>query len=930
MERNRTGGGHEHGANPNVKPLIRFLLVPDSSAARCLRRIIAARTPCMGVQTGTWPELVEQAGSAYLVPQRSGDWNRAFTHALERVPDAFWSRSLEVAPRETAAEVEAALTLVVGGSRAGDGDGIAAANLDQLPERPRRQMEDIVRLLAVLDGRLPEPLQTMQQLATAKSGNAVRRLQVCHLDGFPVLTCRQAELIEKLNRDAGAEPDAELLAALESLKPDTVCTVPGSSLEFLQQRLFSAPAKKVPRDGSVQWLGVRDYLQAAEVAAGMVQQMLAENPGLSACEIGLLLPDAFEYSLAIGDAFALAGLPLSGLPAERGQKDLGREALFHFLYCRQKPSPAMALAACLSSPLMPWTRGQGAVQAQTVMDGDYRLQPFPSASRSARQMLDLLREGDEAPETLVAAIRQFAGLLDGGGEFGTHVQQAGLTVEQLCAALEGPAIDWSSLRRLSSPANIRVGAATDFNRNGVTVWREGHEPWRPVRFLLVLSFASGHYPVAGRDCAIPAPEDLAAVREVLGLSIATPAEQMHDRRSRFRRQLGAVSDSLTFMIPRRDPMGAPQSPSESLVFMSRLYEGVRDAESLVLEMDAEDARKRMQHLPPAEARHPVAPRKPAVEDLRFDLDLLALRSDEQGNLKPESPSSLETLMVSRLAWLLRRINAEPLGWKPERLDVMLQGALTHHVFEKLFQAGNPVPEPEMVRERAGPLLDAAIRDRAPFLRAAPWQVERRHLASGILKAALAWCKVLTVLDAEVLGNEVWLAGTLHGLPIHSQADILLGLPDGRWLVVDYKKSSAAGRRSRMQKGYDSQASLYRAMLQTGAPGSGSHAAFAEPFRSGGSIGIVYFMTNDQTSLSDAPVVESGAIPGWEVVGNDVSRMAEELIGKRLEEVGEGRLYLNREGDREFFGKRAGIEPYALDSSALIALFTIPGGAREAG
>ena len=39
-------------------------------------------------------------------------------------------------------------------------------------------------------------------------------------------------------------------------------------------------------------------------------------------------------------------------------------------------SHAMALAVCLSSLLMPWTKEQGAVLAQTVMDGDYRLRLF--------------------------------------------------------------------------------------------------------------------------------------------------------------------------------------------------------------------------------------------------------------------------------------------------------------------------------------------------------------------------------------------------------------------------------------------------------------------------------------------------------------------------------------------------------------------------
>jgi hypothetical protein len=662
----------------------------------------------------------------------------------------------------------------------------------------------------------------------------------------------------------------------------------------------------------------------------MAQKMLAESPGLTPSDIGLLMPDAFEYSLAVNDAFSAAGLPLSGLPVDHWQRDLGREALFHFLYCRQKPSPAMALAVCLSSPLMPWSKEQGAELAQAVMDGDYRLRPFPSATQSARQMLDLLREGDESPDTLVAAIQAFVSLLDGGEQFESHVYHAKASAEDLRATLVGKTeIDWASLRRLSSPKNISTGESPNFNLEGITVWRESQEAWRRVRFLIVLGFASGHYPVASGDSAVFVSDDLLAIRDTLGLSLATPADQMRDRRARFKRQLAAVADFVCFMIPRRDSSGASQSPSESLVFMSQLYSGIDDAESLILEMDVASDRDRVRFLPHAEPEPPCLPRAIVAEDIQFGVDLLALRTDAEGNLRPESPSSLETLMVSRLGWLLRRIDAEPLSWEPERPSVMLLGTLTHQVFEDLFQVSRPIPDPPTIGSQIEPLLDSAIRTHAPFLRAAQWQVERKHLASGIHKAALAWREVLVTLNAEIIGTEEWLEGNLDGLPIHGQADILLGLPDGRLLVVDYKRSSANSRRPRMQKGYDSQANLYRTMLQTGGPKSDDNVPLLDRLRAGNTTGIVYFMTNDQTSLSDALVVESGAIPGWEVLEGDVAHLAMGLIRERLREVSAGQLYLNREGDAQFFDKQAGVKPYALDSSALIPLFTLPGEAREA-
>ena len=911
-----------------MKQLTHFILVPDGSAARRLCRILATQSPCQGILIGTWPELIEQAKSAYLIALRASDWKRRFRDALEKTTDAFWSNSFEVSPEETAAEVEAALFLLVGATE--PGDEIILTNSNQLPERPRKHVQDILRLLHELDGILPDELLAIQQLITAESNTAIRKLAVCYIEGFPSLTRCQAALIDKLNADSGNEPDAEMKLVLQSLLFDSVSISPQTSLKSLQKFLFSTPDDKAPLDNSVQWLGVRDFLEEAEVAAGMAQQILAENPGLTPSVIGLLVPDTFEYSLAVNDVFAAAGLPLSGLSVDHWQRDLGREALFHFLYCRQKPSPAMALAVCLSSPLMPWSKKQGAELAQAVMDGDYQLRPFQSATHADRQMLDLLREGDESPDTLIAAIQTFESLLDGGDQFESHVYHAKAMAENLCATLAGAIeIDWVVLRRLSSPKNISTGESPNFNLEGITVWRETHEAWRPVRFLIVLGFTSGHYPVASADSAVFVSDDLIALQESLGLSLATPADQMRDRRARFQRQLALAAEFVSFMIPRRDSSGASQSPSESLVFMQQIYSGIEDAESLIFEMDVQADRERTRFLPHIEPELPCLPREIVAEEIQFKFNLLSLRTDAEGTLRPESPSSLETLMVSRLAWLLRRINAEPLGWKPERPNVMLLGTLTHQVFEELFQASRPIPDPHDVSSQIEPLLDSAIRRHAPFLRPAQWQVERKHLASSISKAALAWREVLVSLDAEILGTEEWLEGSLDGIPIHGQADILLGLPGGRLLVVDYKRSSANSRRPRMQKGYDSQASLYRTMLQTGGPKSQGNAQLLDRLRAGDATGIVYFMTNDQTSLSDALVVESGAIPGWEVLDGDVAHFAMDLIRERLREVGEGHLYLNREGDSQFFDKEAGVKPYALENSTLIPLFTVPGEAREA-
>ncbi len=908
-------------------------MVPDGSAARRVRRLIVERGACSGVVVGSWSELIEHARRAYLVPRLADDWEAVFSGALAELEDAFWSESLSVAPVETSVAVSSALALIL--SATDPARGVDEQGLAALPERPRRHLADLLRLTRTLAGRLPGDLSTIRNLLSAEMSYALYSVRVYHVDGVPFLTRWQAALVEKLNRDAEIETDArppgEVLANI--LRGALTCDSGKQgrgALGLLQSRLFGVADEKAELDESVQWVGVRDFFQEAEVAAGMVQTLLAEHPQLEPADIGLLLPDSLEYSVAVRDAFRLGGLALSGLAFEGRRRDLGREAVFHFLHCRQDPAPAMALAVCLGSPLMPWSREDGAELAQAVMAGDYRLRPPAASGRNVRAMLDLLRDGDVEPRTLVQALERFVALLASGDDCAGHIQQASAAVEQIRTALKNATeIDWAGLRRTVSPRLVSSGACPDFNLEGVTVWRESQEPWRAVRCLIVLGFAQGHYPLAVGSNSVFSADDIRTIRECVGLAVSTVSEEVARRRLRFARQLGAVSDAVTFLISRRDPSGAVQVPSESLVFMHQLFMGPPSADELIAELDIADDRVGVRHLALADLEPPRPPRVLLADDMCFDRDLMVLRTAAAGRLKPESPSSLETLMVSPLAWLLRRLEAEPLQWAPAAADVSLLGTLAHQVFEALFRPGKTLPGRDEISVKVDALLDQAIRRSAPFLMASQWQVERRHFAAQTSKAAQVWRDVLERLGAEVLASEAWLQGTWSGISIHGQTDLILGLPGGRLLVVDYKRSKSSNRRQRMHKGYDSQASLYRAMLRSGGPKNSENELLVARIRTAAWTGIVYYMLNDQVSLSDAMLPESITIPGWQALENDVAGRAMALIQRRLAETRAGDLRLNRDGDAEFFEKRAGVKPYALENSPLIGLFTLPGDTEEA-
>jgi ATP-dependent helicase/nuclease subunit B len=182
-----------------------------------------------------------------------------------------------------------------------------------------------------------------------------------------------------------------------------------------------------------------------------------------------------------------------------------------------------------------------------------------------------------------------------------------------------------------------------------------------------------------------------------------------------------------------------------------------------------------------------------------------------------------------------------------------------------------------------------------------------------------WGEILLHLKAEVIGVEVTMNGRLNDLPLTGNADLLLKLPDGRLYIVDYKKSKSKSRRDRMGKGYDSQAHLYRLMLQTGGVAE-DNPALAAAIGSCNQIGVMYYMINDQTALADTSGWSGGELGGFHELGNGISTNAMELINERIAQLEDGIVVMNSASDEEWFDKTAGTKPYALDSSPLIRLF----------
>lgn len=883
---------------------IHFLLTPDRSASRRLRRIVAEDGARIGVMAGTWHELIPVLLHAYRLPEPLDSWETAILASAREMKDAFWSRSLEVAEKETLAVVGGTLAKLLEGR--GPNRPLSPDESGCLPERARRHLHDLVRLHEASGALLPAPLAAMSLVLSAPLPITSRQVVVYHQSRVLPLSPWQKALLEKVAADCTIPPDPHL----ENLQCAS-CEMPGSeggALSHIQNHLFSAPSGKVERDASIQWVAARDYLEEVEVVAGMIQNALRQDPSLRYGDMALLLPRDPVYQGAVRAVFASAGLPLSAPDAETSIRDIGRETVFHFLLTLKGPAPAMARAALVTSPLMPWTAEKGNYLADRIMNGDGEVDELRNFERFIA--------GEAAlPADLDAALLWFSRFLRAGEGMETHLGRGRQAISRVREMLHGmESVPWERIRAVAAPESCSGKGEGSLTREGIALFDEGEEPWRRVRNLFVLGFTSGHYPLLPGASALFAESDLELLNERLGYAVETRTGIARRRRELFRRQLLSASGHVTLLMPRRDGMGESIHASESLTFMAQLVDGVTSPDDIVLDLDRGADRERVWLLARAPEAMPTPPRALVCDDIRLPHNLLKLRSNADGEQKPESPSGLETLMVSPLAWLFRRFTMEPKEWAPEELDTMGKGTLAHGVFEQLFAPGLKIPDSEEIRSRVPLVLQVAVEEVAPFMLLPEWRVELRHLEREILEAALRWGEVLLRLKAEVMGVEVKLHGWLDDLPLTGNADLLLKLPGNRMYIVDYKKSKSRARRERMSKGYDSQAHLYRLMLRTGGAEEGSAMASA------GEIGVLYYMLNDQTALADTSGWSGGTLGGFHELGNDISANAMELIRERIAQLEKGIVALNGAEDGKWFEKTAGMKPYALDTSPLIRLF----------
>jgi hypothetical protein len=822
--------------------------------------------------------------------------------------NAPWSQSFAAAPEETARAVEAGLVTVARATPTLDPEALAPS---ALPDGRARTHLTALRDLWRDVANLPGPLAIWAHVLRSPAAQALEPLPLLDPTLCAFADPAETALAETLQAHHGAAP-APALATWAARHP-TRQGAGQSALGQIQDKLGRGSEATTP-DDTVTCYGLRDPREEMDFAAACARRMLDDGIVDTPQEIGLLVPDDPAYQLGLGEAFDRIGLPLSGLPAGPILRDVTGELLSLLLVLLQGPTPRTALASLYISPLMPWSTETGRQMARQVMDRGWS-RTASECSGPAHEILDALRPCT-TPEQLFARLGAVARAAPNAG---LHPRIAALRT----VTHEG--LDWPLLRRLA--ASQVVGApGQDRFVEGVSLFTETAMPWRPVSQLIVLGMAGRHWPrLPGSDPFFTEGE-VALIRDATGLALPGRRKKLARGLELFRRQLCAATEGLTLLVPAMDLRGDRLSASTGLALIAHML-GAEEPFDLL-----QDIRAAQQDSWPVAVQKPDPVPMGGAPDLPADgilllnrglgtpdkpgLDLLRLREDAEGDPVPQSPSRLETLLVSPFAWLLDELGAKDRTWAPEALDVMTLGTILHQVLEDSFPEGTPVPAPDALSATVPQALDAAIRSHAAWLTGPSWATERRSLLREAQEVVTAWASFLTATGAEILHNEIALKGDHGGLLLHGKADCLLRMPDGRILVVDHKRSSSANRRDRMAKGWDLQVALYRAMLERPA----EETALTRLAAKGAQVVTAYHTMLDSTVLSDAA---GAGVPRIEAAGANASAHAMTELAALVTEVGAGTIRLNRAGDSKNFEKDRGIKAYALADNAFVAAFMLP-------
>lgn len=873
-----------------------FILVSDALTASETRFALATRNT-MGAKVGSFSVLLETLAEMWLIEPNELDWNVILQEQALAMDDAFWAKSIRVDEPATVAELKASLKFLMNHLPLGSQPSLipSPANRDQ------RYYNDLNRLAQAI-GQRPASDQFAEQWFEEHTELCIEPVNVYPLFAQEDLYPWQQQVLEILKVKGWLAPEPNKYSFIPKPAPENE----NGPIQQFAGTLFHPDMPLIELD-KLHWLTCRDHLQEVEAVTSMVQAAV-EN-GAKPENIVIVVPKGGDYELWLEKHFEYAGLIASNLRPESGVFDWQSSLIHDLLTSLVQPDIPMAMMSTLINPLMPWTSASGHKLAEWFSNGD-ELTLGNDTSSAEQTMLTLVQTPPaRTPATVLDWIKNIA-------ENTRSPKIKGLGKKRMDALLD-------NTRRLmglytSQPFDEQIsnvirqtpvatlGSQEDRVRylHAINIIREGEPLPFHVDELFVLGFNQGHYSYQPQHTGPISREAWDQLAVAAHLPIPTIEKSQKRWEGEFSELVRRSNRRISFLRSTNDHQGGNLEPSETLLDMALCFQPLDKLAPEQLEQ------------PVLQAEHPLlrnttimleSPEIPVLVDLQLAPELIqSARQNPDGSPKPESPSSLEKLMQSPLAWLLYRLGIKSRQWKSQTPDISVQGTIAHKVFE-LFQAHQNEAWSEALFDR---LFNQAVRVEAVFLDASQWRLKRTRLRNKVYRALndfAAWCRQENWSISSV---ELELQGQLWNTPLKGYVDAVLS-NGHQTLIVDYKTSKHASRLKRLEKGYELQTLIYRELFQ--------QQNEADDVMSG------YYTLNDTTLLTDQPLKSSDHLnvlqpeQGLSAQSSD----AVTLIQERLKDLQNGTIKLNKRTDEKAWKDR-GITPYALTDNPVISRFTRDG------
>lgn len=892
---------------------MKFVLMPDRLSAAWFREILAKKGS-VGVKVGTFTALLDTIKSLWLLPDIEDVFEPTFKTAVIEQTSAFWAKSIKVDEAATLSEVETSLchiltVLPLNGSL-------------QIISKPESRIDnyfnDLVNLYESMKSVRPHEQMIAKQWLSLTDSPPCEPLQLIYLPELFAFDVWQNEVIDRLSiTNAETTPDDDIYTTLlNALKNPSNCK---TDLLQLSELLFETPnITQASTIENIRWLACRDSLQEAEVVVGMVQQALKQGTDLD--DIAIVLPHHSDQLNVLARLLNKAGILTSNLHASevvyQWDIQLIKDLLTYLSWkvdLNDAVSP-MSLATILTNPLMPWSliRGQYYADAHFRSELEKKVSGDDDGEDHSGLLLLLFNpQIDDWQRWLRGIVERLKFPTDARLCSKTKLLQLIDSLEQSSLLYQGDeqSIKIKMLINQLAPKHINLeNELSGLVKNGLLLLTESEWLFKPVKHLFLIGFNRGCY-----ECEVPSKgvfsqKNWQSLAEKTNNSVNNTDIKQNHNEIRIKRLLAQPDSSLTILLSQQGLDGEKMFPSETLMDMALCFQPTYEVkpERLIQPISA------MSNPSPFfKERAPEstsALTEIVLKDLSLEMDLFKINDNKDGTPRADSPSSLETMMISPLAWLLNRQGLEPKGWEAQNLNVMLKGTIAHKVFELHFDA-----EIAHSNNDYEALYHAALESEAAFLHQPQWRLERTQLKHEIKEALspfLNWCESE---EWSIHSTEQKLTGALWSLPLKGIADAVFDNGQ-KTLILDYKKSKSKDRITRLNSGYDLQTVIYRELFnqQEGIKPTSIHSG--------------YYTLNDQKLVLDT--FSPTTVDGIEQVRLDVnlaeqSKEAVAKIHERIKQLRNGEIPLNSADDVvtwNDFGIKA---EYTIGRNPLVGHFMKP-------